>query len=196
VIIWVDTETSGLDPRNGHLLEVALVVTDDELNELGHVSSLVLPVGITIKEMARDLDPVVLEMHTKNGLLDELLAATRGELFRRYAVEEYLLAFLAKHSVSGLSIHESFKRVPLAGSTVGFDRAWLKEHMPKFESMVSYRSIDVSSITELAKRWAPSVYEGRPKADPSSIAHRALADVRESIEILKYYCRCGFLGVA
>ena len=81
--------------------------------------------------------------------------------------------------------------VPLAGSTVGFDRRWLKRHLPSVEGLVSYRALDVSTITESAKRWAPDIYAGRPK---KASAHRALADVRESIAYLSYYLDTGFLG--
>lgn len=194
MIVWCDTETSGLDPKTGHLLEVALVTTDDQLNEVAAKSVLVEPVGISIDEMVAKLDPRVLEMHTKNGLLDELRA---GKGVRRFEAEVTLGAvggIYDDHPLLSV-LWDALKRVPMAGSTIGFDRAWLKEHMPKLESLFSYRSIDVSSFTEMAKRWAPQVYESRPKKDPEQIAHRALADVRESIDILRYY-RGRFIGGA
>lgn len=254
MICWVDTETTGLDERNGHLLEVALVVTDDNLNEVSHLSTVVRPVGVNLEELIAKCDPVVQEMHTKNGLFAELRA---GGGIRQYDAEELLISFLvgprdsvgvplAPDGETGLKpIYErggqeralagnvaldscvnckkkltehvlasdgelcpgspppglpsqqyTMKQVtlasqtPLAGLTVGFDRKWLHEHMPKLEALFSYRSIDVSSITELTKRWSPSVYKVRPKA---GAAHRALADVRESIEYLRYYKRTGVI---
>lgn len=181
MICWVDTETSGLEPREGALLEVALVVTDDELVEQTSVSVVVAPVGGSIDEIK--MDDVVYRMHVTNGLIAEVRA--HGE--RRYEAEAKLVEF-ALATCGGA---EACKKIPLAGSTVGFDRRWLIEHMPRLEGLFSYRSVDASSFTEMAKRWSPAVYEGRPKA--VNAAHRALADVRESIEILKYYKTAGFI---
>lgn len=191
MIVWTDVESTGLDERNGHLLEVALVLTDDELVEQGHFSVVVQPVGTTIDATVANMDVVVREMHTANGLIAEL---REGGGVRRYEAEEHIIKWLKGPCTSPeqekLSL-ESLSKVPLAGSTVGFDRRWLREHMPRLEALFSYRSIDVSSITELARRWSPSTYEGRPKAGK---AHRALADVRESIAYLKYYSNVGFIA--
>ena len=186
MICWVDTETTGLIPEKGHLLEVALVVTDDDLHEIAHTSIVLRPVMAGDLTQS-DMDPVVWTMHTENGLLD----AVKKSGARRHEAEAQLIEFVNafRKNPSTLS------KIPFAGSTVGFDRAWLRVHMPTFESMLSYRSIYVSSITELAKRWAPAVYEGRPKAGQKA-AHRALADVYESIEYLRYYRRVGFIAPA
>lgn len=187
MIVWVDTETTGLDPESGDLLEVALVVTSDDLEEVAARSVVVLPLApLGLYAWREHLDPFIQDMHGKNGLLDDIRA---GVGMRCEAAAEYLIGWALSQS-AGFDL----EKTPLAGSTVGFDRAWLKKHMPALESLFSYRSIDVSSITELAARWAPAIYEGRPKADPAKIAHRALPDVRESISTLRYYRECGFVG--
>lgn len=186
MIVWVDVESTGLDPKRDHLLEVALVVTDDALNEVAYTGVVMQPVGVDIDSIK--MDAVVEKMHTENGLFEEV-RLTRG---RRHIAEERLRDWLSAVVRDMFSSDEKLDRVPLAGSTVGFDRAFLREHMPALESMFSYRSIDVSSITELAKRWAPAIYEKRPKAGK---AHRALADVRESIEYLRFYRREKFIDV-
>lgn len=182
MIAWVDLETTGLDERTGHLLEVAVVITDDKLKEVADFSYLVLPIGVEPNEMK--MDPVVLEMHTKNRLISDVIA--HGT--RRYLAEQALI----ENVRTVLGTESMIKETPLAGSTVGFDRRWLRHHMPTFEGLFSYRSIDVSSITELAKRMAPAIYEGRPK-NPYP-AHRAITDVLESIGYLRYYIKTGFIG--
>ncbi len=189
MITWIDCETSGLDERIGELLEVALVVTDDDLNEVAATSFVVQPATPLGFDFWRErLDPFIQDMHGKSGLLDVI---ARGDGLHIYDVEERLRAWVrAVADSEGADL----KKTPLAGSTVGFDRAWLKGHVPAIESMFSYRAIDVSSLTELASRWAPAVYEGRPQARPEEIKPRALVDVRESIAILRYYRECGFVG--
>lgn len=107
---------------------------------------------------------------------EDIPSSCQGDVLKHYTPKRVTLA----------------SQTPLAGSTVGFDRRWLKEHMPKLEALFSYRSVDCSSLTELAKRWAPSVYEARPRAEHA--AHRALADVRESISLLRFYRDRGFVG--
>lgn len=222
MIVWVDTETTGLDPVKGNLLEVALVVTSDDLEEVAARSVIVQPIApLGLDAWREHLDPFIQGMHGKSGLLD---AIGRGDgCFLSDAVQS-LVGFVRDLCTCGRLRIEHYghggqvnchpqpwsdanpppaagsfeavdlKKVPLAGSTVGFDRWWLKKHMPTLESLFSYRSIDVSSITELAERWAPTIYEGRPKADPEKITHRALPDTRESISILRYYRECGFVG--
>ncbi len=219
MIVWVDTETTGLDPETGDLLEVALAVTDDNLVEVAATTTVVQPITASgIKAWRARLNPVIQEMHGKNGLLDQIEAGLGA---RRHEAEEALMTWVKavasgrcatcsylrrEHFLEGQincgpvspPPEGSFKAVDLkntqlAGSTVGFDRAWLRKHMPALEVLFHYRSIDVSSLTELAERWAPTVYEGRPKA---GAAHRALDDVRESISYLRYYRDCGFIGGA
>lgn len=238
MIAWTDVETTGLDETKGDLLEIAIVVTDDQLNEVASASTVIRP-PVSLDATIAKMDPYVKDMHTKNGLIDELrnLApappSDKSELERvsEWFESEMIAAFRNLPVVMtdkcvkcklGLSSHkwngstkaavpvcpssagsnandEAFvprfdtpiSQTPLAGSTVGFDRRWLKFHVPMLEALFSYRSIDVSSITELAKRFAPQVYGARPKA---ANAHRALADVRESIAYLKYYRESGFIG--
>ncbi len=192
MIVWVDTETTGLDPENGNLLEVALVVTSDDLEEVAARSVIVQPIApLGLDAWREHLDPVIQDMHGKNGLLDVI---GRGDGIGLREAEVQFFAWVWTLDQRPYVGCFNLKKTPLAGSTVGFDRAWLKKHMPALESLFSYRSIDVSSITELAARWAPAIYEGRPKADPAKIAHRALPDARESISILRYYRERGFVG--
>ena len=182
MIAWVDLETTGLDERIGHMLEIAVVLTTDDLDEIAQVVRLVKPPWASRDDLARRLDPVVYEMHEKSGLLQavEQLGPGNGPGAVEDVIGDWLMG--ADHA-----------ETPLAGSTVGFDRRWLRHHMPALEARFSYRSIDVSSLTQLARRLSPAVYEGRPKADKDK-AHRALADVRESIEYLRYYRERGFVG--
>jgi len=194
MIVWTDTETTGLDPERGDLLEVALVVTDDNLVEVAATSFVVqpfMPLGFAYWQ--EHLDPFIQDMHGKNGLLD---AIERGEGVGLQEAVTLLFAWARTLDQRPYVGCFDLKKTPLAGSTVGFDRAWLRRHMPMLESLFSYRSIDVSSLTEIAKRWSPTIYEGRLKAKPEEIAHRALADVRESIAYLRYYRESGFVGGA
>ena len=195
----MDIESSGLNERAGHLLEVALVATDDELKELAAISTLCRPVGIDVDDI--QMDDVVREMHTKSGLLEEL----RASASRRYEAQAVLHAFLqqVESMCPPVEVREGeepkppFKDVPLAGNTIAFDRRWTREHMSTIEGMFSHRSIDVSSITELAKRWAPAIYTARPGLGPDGkpvSEHRALPDIRASIETLRYYRKTGFIG--
>lgn len=186
MIIWVDTETTGLDPERGELLEVALAVTDDDLVEVAATATVVQPIApLGVSAWVEHLDPIIREMHGKSGLFDDITVA-RGVSLRE--AEAHISTWVG---VVACDQKFALSKTQLAGSTVGFDRAWLRRHMPALESLFHYRSIDVSSLTELAARWAPAVYEGRPKA---ASAHRALADVRESIAYLRYYRECGFVG--
>lgn len=177
MIVFVDIESTGLDERTGHLLEVAMVVTDDELHEEGFITRVMKPIGVEIDAVA--VDDVVRQMHTANGLFEEV--KTNGA--RRFEAEADLINFIGARVELG--------KVQLAGSTIAFDRRWLRHHMEKLEAMFHYRSIDVSCLTELAQRWAPEVYNKRPKAGK---AHRALADARESIDYLRFYREVGFVG--
>ncbi len=182
MIAWVDVETTGLDPEHGYLLEVALVFTDDELNVLGDAfSRIVRPSCSADYNWYRALEPVVFNMHAASGLLQAV-----------HAGEGVSIKDVQAEAIEFSSSHGDLKSTPLAGSTVGFDRAWLKKHMPGLESLFSYRSVDVSSVKELCRRWAPGVAAARPK--PSKPAHRALADVMESIEELRYYRSASFVG--
>nr|WP_269458129.1 oligoribonuclease [Microlunatus soli] len=169
VLVWIDCEMTGLDLVNDALIEVAALVTDSELNVLGE------GIDVIIKPSQQALDQMndfVRSMHEHSGLLDELAAGTTMA-----DAEQQVLSYISEH------VPEAGK-APLAGNTIGTDRSFLARDMPTLESYVHYRNVDVSSIKELARRWYPRVYYQSPDKSGN---HRALADIRESIEELRYY---------
>ncbi len=169
MLVWVDCEMTGLDLTNDALIEVAALVTDAELNVLGD------GVDLVIKPPAAALDVMgdfVRTMHQASGLLDQLdNGLPMAEAEQR--ILDYVRSFVPEP-----------RKAPLAGNTIGTDRSFLIRDMPTFESHVHYRSVDVSSIKELVRRWYPRVYYQAPAKSGN---HRALADVQESIEELRYY---------
>ena len=168
-IIWVDCEMTGLDKQRDALLEIAVLVTDADLNILGEGVDLVIrPPAAAVETM----DPFVLNMHTTSGLIDEL----EGGMTLAEA-EALCLAYVREHCPEP-------GKAPLAGNSVGTDRTFLDRDVPEFANWLSYRTIDVSSFKEIAKRWFPRVYYNIPAKHGG---HRALADIRESIQELKYY---------
>jgi oligoribonuclease len=168
-LVWIDCEMTGLELGADALIEVAALVTDFELNVLGEgIDVLVKPPAEALEQM----DDFVRSMHTTSGLLEEL----SGGLSLAEA-EEQVLAHIRSLCPDG-------SRPPLAGNTVATDRAFLARDMPALESFLHYRIVDVSSIKELARRWYPRAYFAAP---PKSGNHRALADIQESIEELRYY---------
>jgi oligoribonuclease len=175
-LVWIDCEMTGLDIGADALIEVAALVTDFELNVLGDgIDVLVKPPAEAIEQM----DDFVRTMHTTSGLLEEL----SGGLTLAEA-EEQVLAYIRSTCPDG-------SRPPLAGNTVATDRAFLARDMPMLESFLHYRIVDVSSIKELARRWYPRAYFAAP---PKSGNHRALADIQESIEELRYYRAAVFVA--
>jgi oligoribonuclease len=168
-MVWIDCEMTGLDLRRDALIEVAALVTDSELTILGDgIDVVVKPAQETLDNMA----DVVRAMHTASGLLTELdHGLTLGE------AEELVLGYVREH------VPEP-RRTPLCGNSVATDRGFLARDMPTLERHLHYRIVDVSSIKELARRWYPRVYFNSPEKAGN---HRALADIRESIEELKYY---------
>jgi oligoribonuclease len=166
----MDLEMTGLDPDRCVILEVAAIVTDDDLNVVAELGPLV--VNASEAELAV-MEPIVVAMHTHNRLLDDVRAASRTVA----EAEAEVVAFLSAHLPEP-------GQVPLCGNSIGTDRRFLARHMPRVESMLHYRSIDVSSLKELARRWYPEVYERLPQKNPT---HRALDDVRDSIAELRYY---------
>ncbi len=168
-IVWIDCEMTGLDLHSDALIEVAVLVTDSQLNVLGDGLDVVIqPPGHTVDNMV----DVVRTMHTASGLLDELPSGvTLAE------AEQAVLGYIRRW------VPEPHK-APLAGNSVGTDRSFLARDMPELEDHLHYRIVDVSSIKELARRWYPRVYFASPSKHGG---HRALADIRESIEELKYY---------
>ncbi len=168
-IVWIDCEMTGLSLTADALIEVAALVTDFELNQLGDgVDVVVKPPAAAIEQM----DPFVLDMHTKSGLLAELDSGTTMEV-----AQEQVLAYIREW------VPEP-RKAPLGGNTVATDRGFLIRDMPQLEAWLHYRIIDVSSIKELARRWYPRAYFNAPA---KSGGHRALADIRESIAELRYY---------
>ncbi|MPZ95060.1 MAG: oligoribonuclease [Propionibacteriales bacterium] len=168
-LVWIDCEMTGLDLVADALIEVAALITDSELNVLGDGMDVVVkPPAAAIEQMG----DVVRTMHTESGLLDELDTGTTLE-----DAEDQLMAFIAEQVPDGV-------RPPLAGNSVGTDRAFLARDMHKIDELLHYRIVDVSSVKELVRRWYPRVYFAAPKKSGN---HRALADIRESIEELRYY---------
>ena len=169
-LVWIDCEMTGLDLGTDLLIEVAALVTDSELNILGDGVDVVI--GATAEQLER-MPPVVREMHATSGLTDEVLAST---VTVREA-EELVLAYLREW------IPEP-KKAPLCGNSIGTDRGFLTRDMAELDAHLHYRMVDVSSVKELARRWYPRAYHNAPKKGGG---HRALADILESVQELRYY---------
>ena len=168
-IVWIDCEMTGLDLTADALVEVAAVVTDSELNVLGDgVDVLVAPPPEALEQMG----DFVRTMHTTSGLLDALVTGTTLADAQRQVLE-YVRTWVPEPG-----------KAPLAGNSVGTDKTFLDRDMPELVAHLHYRVIDVSSIKELARRWYPRVYFASP---PKNGGHRALADILESIDELRYY---------
>jgi len=175
-IIWIDCEMTGLSLTTDALIEVAALVTDYELSQLGDGIDLVIkPPAEALEQM----DDFVRDMHTSSGLLDELATGiTMAD------AEAQVLAYVREWAPEA-------SKAQLGGNTVGTDRGFLARDMPELESHLHYRIIDVSSIKELALRWFPRAFFASPK---KSGGHRALADIRESIAELRYYREAIFVA--
>jgi len=174
-LVWIDCEMTGLDLRNDALIEVAALVTDFDLNVLGD------GIDIVVKPPPEALDqmiPYVRSMHESSGLLAELEQGVTV-----LEAEEQVLAYIREHCPDD-------SRPPLAGNTVSTDRAFIARDMPTLDAFMHYRIVDVSSIKELSRRWYPKAYFGAPAKRGN---HRALADIRESIEELRYYREAVFV---
>ena len=168
-LVWIDCEMTGLSLETDALIEVAALVTDFELNVIGDGIDLVIkPPQAALDQMG----DFVTNMHTTSGLLTEL---DGGMSLRE--VEEAVLDYVREH------VPEP-RKAPLAGNSVGTDRAFLLRDMAELESYLHYRVVDVSSIKELARQWYPRAYYASPDKTGN---HRALADIQESIEELRYY---------
>jgi oligoribonuclease len=175
-LVWIDCEMTGLDLGADALIEVAALVTDFDLNVLGE------GIDLIIKPPAEALDQMVefvRTMHETSGLLDQLDGGTTLA-----DAQEQVLAYIREHCPDG-------SRPPLAGNTVATDRAFLARDMPGLESFLHYRIVDVSSIKELSRRWFPRAYFSAPAKRGN---HRALADIQESIEELRYYREAVFVA--
>ncbi|GHF17508.1 oligoribonuclease [Pseudolysinimonas yzui] len=175
-LVWIDCEMTGLDLSVDELLEVAVVVTDYELVPVDPGFRVVIKADQPVLDQMND---IVRTMHTTSGLLDEIphgVSLADAE----YQVNEYILRFVPDAQTA-----------PLAGNTIGTDRAFLAKYMPRVDAHLHYRSVDVSSIKELARRWFPRVYFQAPA---KAGGHRALADILESIRELDYYRRALFVA--
>lgn len=175
-LVWIDLEMTGLDPKQHVIVEVAALVTDANLNILGDGYSAVI--HASAEELAK-MDEVVVRMHQASGLDKEIAESTTsiGE------AEHAVLDLIAQHC-------EEDWTVPLAGNSIATDRRFIQEYMPKLDQRLHYRMVDVSTIKELSRRWFPRAYFQQPDKGQ---AHRALADIVESIRELDYYRRAVFV---
>lgn len=175
-LVWIDCEMTGLDLGTDELIEVAVVITDYDLTVLDPGFAVVVKPSAAALEQMNDF---VCAMHTVSGLLDELDAGVSLAEAER-AVLGYIQKFVAAP-----------QSAPLAGNTIGTDRAFLNKYMPLVDGHLHYRSVDVSSIKELSKRWYPRAYFNAPTKGGG---HRALADILESIRELEYYRKAVFVA--
>jgi oligoribonuclease len=174
-LVWIDCEMTGLDIDNDELVEIAVVITDYDLKPVDDGLDIVIkPDDSALANMGE----FVTNMHTSSGLLEEIphgVTVADAE----YRVLEYVLSHIPAE-----------QRAPLAGNSIGTDRAFLTKFMPRLDAQLHYRNVDVSSIKELARRWYPRAYFNAPAKDGG---HRALADILESIRELAYYREAVFV---
>lgn len=167
-LVWIDMEMSGLEPDTDSVLEVALIVTDKDLNLVEEGPVLVVHQSDAVLDA---MDNWNKGTHGKSGLIDKVKASP----FSEADVEMQMIEFMKKH------VGE--RKSPMCGNSICQDRRFLARHMPKLEAYFHYRNLDVSTLKELAARWRPELKDGFKKAN----SHTALADIQESIEELKYY---------
>jgi oligoribonuclease len=167
-LVWLDMEMTGLDPERDRIIEMAMIVTDNNL-----VTVAESPVWAVHQpdDVLDAMDDWNKSTHGKSGLIERVRASTLDEA----AVEAAALAFMQEYVAKRIS--------PMCGNSIGQDRRFMARYMPVLEDWFHYRNIDVSTLKELCRRWAPEVAKGFEKES----AHTALADIRESIEELKYY---------
>ena len=167
-LVWLDMEMTGLDPDKERIIEVAVVITEPDLTVVAEGPVLVIHQD---DEILNGMDKWNTSTHGKSGLIDKVKASTMTES----EAEDVLIAFMSQYVPAGKS--------PLCGNTVSQDRRFMFNYMPKLEQFFHYRTIDVSTLKELARRWNPALLKGFEKHSK----HEALADIHESIEELKYY---------
>ena len=170
MLVWMDLEMTGLDHTSDVIVEIATIITDDELEILAEGPDLVVHQPDDV--LAR-MDPFVVEMHTKSGLLEQIKASDVSLADAGAATLEFIKQHVPEPAT-----------VPLCGNSIGTDRRFLAAYLPDIENYLHYRSIDVSSVKELVKRWYPAIDADRPRGQGS---HRALDDIRESIKEMAYY---------
>ena len=175
-LVWIDCEMTGLDLGHDALIEIAALVTDGELQVLGDGVDLVIHAD---EPMLSTMPDVVRDMHARSGLTEEV---RRSTVTLREA-EEAVLAYGRAH------VPEP-RTAPLAGNSIATDRGFLTRDMPELDAHLHYRMVDVSSVKELCRRWFPRVFYAKPE---KGMAHRALADIRESIRELDYYRKTLFV---
>jgi oligoribonuclease len=175
-LVWIDCEMTGLDIGRDALIEIAVLVTDGDLTVLGEGVDLVIHADETA---LAGMPEIVREMHERSGLTD----AVRASTVTVAEAEQLALDYVRQHVPDPRS-------APLAGNSIATDRAFLSRDMPELDGYLHYRMVDVSSVKELARRWYPRVFYAKPE---KGLAHRALADIMESIRELEYYRRTLFV---
>ena len=176
-LVWIDCEMTGLEPERHVIVEIAALVTDANLNVLGEGVDIVVHASET--ELAQ-MDDFVTKMHAKSGLDQEIRASKTNVADAEQAVLDYIHQWVPEP-----------RTAPLAGNSIASDRKFIHRYMPELDQHLHYRMIDVSSFKELARRWYPQVLKGAPE---KGLAHRALADIKESIRELDYYRRAAFVA--
>jgi oligoribonuclease len=169
-LVWIDCEMTGLDPAQDVLVEIAVVVTDSELTMLDDGIDIVIA---TDPAKLATMDDVVREMHTHSGLLVALESATTTLEEAEEQALDYIRGFVPER-----------RKAPLCGNSIATDRSFIARYLPRLDDHLHYRMVDVSSIKELSRRWFPRVYFNSP---PKRGGHRALADIVDSINELRYY---------
>ncbi|GLZ37841.1 oligoribonuclease [Actinokineospora sp. NBRC 105648] len=176
-LVWIDCEMTGLDLGKDALIEIAALVTDSELNILGDGVDLVIHAG---DQQLADMPEVVREMHARSGLTEEVRASALTIAEAEQQVLDYVRAWVPE-----------VRTAPLCGNSIATDRGFIARDMPALDGHLHYRMVDVSSIKELCRRWYPRIYYAQPD---KGLAHRALADIRESIRELRYYRGTAFVA--
>jgi len=171
MLIWMDLEMTGLDPERHVIVEIATLVTDDDLNIIAEGPDLVI---YQPDEALAEMDDFVTNMHIASGLLDLIKTST---VTHEDAMQQ-TLDFIKLHSPEPM-------KIPLCGNSIRTDRAFLNKYMPDIENWLHYRCVDVSTVKELVKRWNPGLEHARPKSEGTT--HRAMDDIRDSVAELKFY---------
>lgn len=174
-LVWIDCEMTGLDLGNDQMIEIAALVTDADLNIFGEGVDIVIHAD---DEALAEMPDVVRDMHESSGLTEEVRQST----VTLAEAEQQVLNYIREHV-------PDVRSVPLAGNSIATDRGFISRDMPELDAHLHYRMVDVSSVKELCRRWFPRVYYAQPE---KGLAHRALADVQESIRELAYYRRTAF----